>query len=242
MFSLPEFTKIKVLDVVVLSQKNRPPGANPGVRLNLRADLANHVLNGFDVRLREALFTNGGDNDSAKARRQTLPGVEPVSDLPNLTPIGRHVRKIPWTEELTGYDVEIDHGLGGKSNLQLEDATLENFRFAPKDGGTVASWWSIEIVDVPKLMLGELGMLKSREVPMKFAEPSVAQQEIDTTPAKAPKGKNVDPEVAWPFPKDKPRAVDDPPAAAKKSTPRKSSGKSAGEIFAEQHGKGAANA
>jgi hypothetical protein len=251
MFSLPEFTKVKVLDVVVLSQKNRPPGANPGVRLNLRADLANHVLNGFDTRLREALFTNGGESDSDKAKRQTLPGVEPVSDLPNLTPMGRHVRKIPWTEELTGYGVEIDHGLGGKSNLQLEDATLDSFRFAPKDGGTVASWWSLEVVDVTKVMLGELGMLKSREVPMKFAEPTVAQQEIDVSPAKKAKGKSADAEAAWPFPNDKPRApADPPPAQAGKKTvagkaigngTAKASGKSAGEIFAQQHG-GKANA
>ena len=178
MFSLPEFTKVKILDVTVLSQKNRPAGANPGARLNVQADLPNYVLTEFDGALRTALFTKSAAAETAKDKRQTLPGVEPISDLPNLTAIARHVRKVSWSEKLTGYGVEIDHGLGGKSNLQLTDAALENFRFAAKEGGTVAAWWSIEVVDVPKLVLGELGMLKSREVPIKLTEPEIRQQDL----------------------------------------------------------------
>lgn len=190
MFNLSEFTKIKVLDVTVLSQKNRPPGANPGVRLNVQADLPNYVLAEFDGALRTALFTKSAAAvESAKDKRQTLPGVEPISDLPNLTSIARHVRKVAWAEKLTGYDVVIDHGLGGKSNLELGDATLENWKFSAKEGGTVAAWWSIEVVDVPKLVLGELGMLKSREVPMTFHEPEVTQGDIENEPPAPTKGK-----------------------------------------------------
>lgn len=216
MFSLPEFTKVKVLDVTVLSQKNRPAGANPGVRLNVQADLPNYVLSEFDGSLRTALFTKSAAAETAKDKRQTLPGVEPISDLPNLTSMARHIKKVAWSEKLSGYDVEIDHGLGGKSNLKLGDAALENFRFAAKEGGTVAAWWSVEVVDVPKLVMGELTMLKSREVPMKFAEPEVAQRDLDeddpepqkaaapAAPAKsakgAKKGDTLQPTEAWPFP------------------------------------------
>lgn len=214
MFSLPEFTKVKVLDVTVLSQKNRPAGANPGVRLNVQADLPNYILSEFDGALRTALFTKSAAAETAKDKRQTLPGVEPISDLPNLTSIARHIRKVAWSEKLTGYDVEIDHGIGGKSNLKLGDAALENFRFAAKEGGTVAAWWSIEVVDVPKLTMGELTMLKSREVPMMLLEPEVLQQDLDddppapAAPAKpvkgAKKGATLQPSEAWPFPGDGP--------------------------------------
>lgn len=186
MFSLPEFTKVKVLDVTVLSQKNRPAGANPGVRLNVQADLPNYVLSEFDPALRNTLFTKSAAAETAKDKRQTLPGVDPISDLPNLTSIARHIRKVAWSEKLTGYDVEIDHGIGGKSNLKMGDASLENFRFAAKEGGTVAAWWSIEVVDVPKLTMGELTMLKSREVPVKLLEPEVVQQDLDDDPPVAP--------------------------------------------------------
>lgn len=217
MFSLNEFTKVKVLDVTVLSQKNRPPGANPGVRLNLQADLPNYVLAAFDGALRTALFTKSEASEaSAKERRQTLPGVEAISDLPNLTSIARHVRKVAWSETLTGYDVEIDHGLGGKSNLSLADAKLENWKFQAKEGGTVAAWWSVEVIDVPKLVLGELGMLKSREVPMIFREPEVNQKDIED-------GAEGDDGVAWPFPNAAPGS----PAAAANAKGKGKAGKKA---------------
>lgn len=92
MFSLPEFTKVKVLDITVLSQKDRAADANPGVRLNVQADLPNYVLAAFDPALRHALFTKSeAAGGSAKDKRQTLPGVEEISDLPHLTSIARHV-------------------------------------------------------------------------------------------------------------------------------------------------------
>lgn len=221
MFSLPEFTKVKVLDVTVLSQKNRPAGANPGVRLNVQADLPNYILSEFDGSLRTALFTKSAAAETAKDKRQTLPGVEPISDLPNLTSMARHIKKVAWSDKLSGYDVEIDHGIGGKSNLKMGDATLENFRFAAKEGGTVAAWWSIEVVDVPKLTMGELTMLKSREVPVKLLEPEVTQGDIEddgpadppaapAAPAKAGKAAKgakkgeLQGEAAWPFPNKPP--------------------------------------
>ena len=53
-------------------------------------------------------------------------------------------------------DVTIDHGTGGKSNLVPPDSSLENWRFQAKEGGTVAAWWSVEVVDVPKAVFAEL--------------------------------------------------------------------------------------
>lgn len=216
MFSLPEFTKVKILEVALLSSKNRPPGANPGVRLDVQADVPNYVLTEFDGGLRTALFTKSDEAaSSAKDKRQTLPGVEEVSDLPNLTSIGRHVKKLSWSEKLTGYTATIDHGIGGASNLVLSDCVLENFRFAAKQGGTVTAWWSIEVVDVPKLTLAELSVLKSREVPLQLAEPEIRQQDLteDKVFVNKPKGdvpEQEEGEVLWPFPNAAPGS----PAAA----------------------------
>lgn len=214
MFSLPDFAKVKVLDIAILSQKNRPADANPGVRLNLQADLPNAILAEFDGALRTALFTKSAASDGP--RQGNLPEVEAVSDLPNLTSIARHVRKVAWTEKLTGYTVEIDHGMGGKSNLVLGDAALENWRFQAKEGGTVAAWWSVEVVDVPKVVMGELTMLKSREVPMAFREPEVRQQDVEdepkaSAPAKAGRGKGgkstgAPAQEPWPFKDSEPPA------------------------------------
>lgn len=241
MFSLPEFTKVKVLDVALLSQKNRPPGANPGVRLDVQADLPNYVLTHFDGALRTALFTkSAAAADSAKDKRQTLPGVEEISDLPHLTSLARHVKKVSWSEKLTGYRGEIDHGIGGASNLPVTDASLDNWRFLAKEGGTVAAWWSIEMVDVPKLVLAELAMLKSREVPLKLLEPEVRQQQLDsgdatpsgTAPAAAQRTDSDsagDGKGAWPFPNDAPSDTAKTAASGRKGAPAQT----AEEIFAD---------
>jgi len=246
MFSLPEFTKVKILDVTLLSQKNRPPGANPGVRLNMQADLPNYVLSHFDGALRTAFFTKSeAAANSAKDKRQTLPGVEEISDLPHLTAMARHIKKVSWSEKLTGYRGEIDHGMGGKSNLPVTDASLDNWRFQAKEGGTVAAWWSVEMVDVPKMVLAELAMLKSREVPIKLLEPEVRQQQLDDAGTDAKSSASAPPAAAkpegdqqqaadsgpWPFPNDAPKEApkEDAPAAAS----RRKGGKTAEEIFAD---------
>lgn len=222
MFSLPEFTKVKVLDVTLLSQKNRPPGANPGVRLNVQADLPNYVLTSFDGALRSALFTkSAAAAASAKDKRQTLPGVEEVSDLPHLTSMARHIKKVSWTEKLTGYRGEIDHGIGGVSNLPVTDASLDNWRFQAKEGGTVAAWWSIEMVDVPKMVLAELAMLKSREVPLKLLEPEVRQQQLDD-------GGSADPSASSVAADEQPGQAPTTPASR-----RAPAAKTAEEIFAD---------
>lgn len=243
MFSLNEFTKVKVLDVQLLSQKNRPQGANPGVRLNLQADLPNYVLAEFDGHLRTALFTKSEAAETAKDKRQTLPGVEPISDLPNLTSIGRHVKRIAWTDQLTGYTMTIDHGTGGKSNLVLADSKLENFKFQAKEGGTVAAWWSVEVVDVPKPMLGELGMLKSREVPMTFKEPEISQRDLDD--AETRNSDNPGEDKAWPFPNSPGETIlgagatkAAAPAATSRRQPLKAVAKDATDVVLEQHAKG----
>jgi hypothetical protein len=237
MFSLHQFTKVKILDVTILSQKNRAPDANPGVRLAVQADLPNHVLTHFDGALRTALFTKAEPTAvSDKDRRQTLPGVDAISDLPNLTSLARHVRKLSWDEQLLGYRCEIDHGLGGKSNLQLDDAQLDRFRFSPKQGGTALTWWNIEFTDVPKLITAELCMLKSREIPIMLREPEVTQQEIEKDPNEG---------AVWPFPKTDEQKAREAVAAAKPklkpgSKAAKAAAKSATEEFLGQHGTAAA--
>jgi len=214
MFSLHEFTKVKILDVSVLSSKNRPPGANPGVRLHVQAELPNDVLSYFDGALRGALFTKSeAAAETAKDKRQTLPGVEPISDLTDLTAMARHMGKIKWSEEMPGYTMTIDFGLGGKSNLMLDDATLDRWRFAPKKGGTVLGDWLIERTDVPTIMMGELTVLKSREVLMSLREPEITQQDL------------ADPGASthWPFPNAAPGSAEE--AENKKAAAKGGKGK-----------------
>lgn len=213
MFELINPTKAKLLDVVVLSQKNRQPDENPGAKLNFEVQLSADILDTFDPGLKRWLFMKGAGSESAK--QAALDGIPEASDMPNLTNVGMKIGKFPWHQELTGYKLVIDHGMGGKkSDLEITDGLLSNWRFTPKEGGTVIARMSFESANVTEAQFGRLAKMKSRDIEAKFLKPEEAQQSLPTgaqTPAAAPKGKD---DGAWPFPKGSKGADQAPPQSA----------------------------
>lgn len=211
MFELETVTKAKLLDVVVLSQKNRQPDENPGAKLTIELSLSNHALTQFDGALKGFLFTkNGGD----AGKSGTLEGVEAVSDLPNLSGIGSKVGALRWSHEMTGYTLVVDLGLGTpRSNLEIEGCTLSGWKIAPKEGGTVIVKVNIESPDVSESAFGKLAKLKSREIQIKLTPPQVQQDQLPVEkPAnKQRRGKDAGAgdgaQGNWPFPKGSPEAA-----------------------------------
>ena len=176
-FVLESLTKAKITDVVVLSQKNREPDANPGAALTFSMELSNNALTYFDGSLKSFLYTKSAASSAAPAQ-QGLEGVEEVSDLPNLTRSGIKMGKFHWNEDLTGYTLVIDHGMGGKSNLEIGDAMVSNFRIEPKEGGTIIVGFLLESQDVPEKVFGKLATLKNREVQITLSAPEVTQESL----------------------------------------------------------------
>ena len=200
MFELTHPTKAKLLDVVVLSQKNRMPDENPGAKLNFEVQLSADILDTFDPGLKRWLFMKGAGSESAK--QAALDGIPEASDMPNLTNVGMKIGKFPWHQELSGYKLVIDHGMGGKkSDLEITDGLMSNWRFTPKEGGTVIARMSFESANVTEAQFGRLAKMKSRDIEAKFLKPEEAQQSLPgaaQTPAAAGKGKD---DGSWPFPK-----------------------------------------
>lgn len=211
-FEILTLTKGKLIEIEVLSQKNREPNQNPGVKLTVEYVVANHALTMFDPSLKATLFTKNAPA-SAKDKTGTLDGVDPVSDMPNLSGIGQHVKAIKWAQEMTGYVCEIDHGRGGTSNIHLTGCVLDGWRFTPKEGGSVTVKHTIEAADASKSDFGNLATYKSREIEFTLAAPTVHEDLVD-------KGQRAPaPQKAK---KDAPPPADPPapaPAAAAGSTP-----------------------
>ena len=169
-------TKAKITDVMVLSQKNREPDANPGAALSFSLELSNHHLSYFDGSLKGFLYAKSADS-SAGPKQKGLEGVEQITDMPNLTVVGSRIGKFHWDHDLTGYSLEIDQGLGGKnSNLSIGDVSLARFHIEPKEGGTVLLGFLAESQDVPEKTFGKLATLKNREVKITLTPPLVDQQ------------------------------------------------------------------
>jgi hypothetical protein len=174
-FAIETMTKAKITDVVVLSQKNREPGANPGAALSFALELSNNELAHFDGSLKSFLYTKSAASSSGQ---QGLDGVESVSDMPNLTKAGIKVGKFHWNEDLYGYALVIDHGIGGKSNLDISDCIVSKFKIEPKEGGTILVDFLIESQDVPEKTFGKLATLKNLEVKIALTAPEVKQESL----------------------------------------------------------------
>jgi len=207
-FELPTATKCKLVDIDILSMKNRPPDSNPGVALAFTAELPNSALTMLDGFLRGMLYTKQAGGDAQKG----LDGVEPVSDLPNLTQIGQKIGRFSWLGEQTGCTLTFDFGLGGKSNIVLGDVKVDALHITPKEGGTTTWQWKCEINDVSEAEFGKIATFKSRDVQLLIALPDVEQQDLEDDPppqqparrGRKPKAATSEPEGEWPFPGDGP--------------------------------------
>lgn len=197
MLELTTATKAKMLDVVVLSQKNRQPDENPGAKMSIELTLGNDMLAHFDGTLKSFLYTRApGAKPTAQGE---LDGVPEVSDAPNLTPAGQKVGKLHWAQELTGYTLTILLGIQTKrSNLEIKDCALSHWRIQPKEGGTFVAKVDIESADVSEQAFGKLAKLKSREIQILLKAPEVTQQDIEGQPPGAGPARGAD----WPFPGD----------------------------------------
>jgi hypothetical protein len=188
-FEIEEFTKVRLDDIEVLSQKNRQPDEAPGVKLHLEMTVSNHLLTTLDGRLKGWLFerseaaqpraTKGKDNVTG-----TLDGVEPVSDLPNLSSIGKHVKSLKWADEVSGCAAVIRFAT---TEMGLDDATCGPFTIKPKEGGTCVLKFPLEAPNASEGVFAKLAKYKSREIELRVKqhEPQQDQQQIDD--AKDPK-------------------------------------------------------
>lgn len=176
MFALLDATDVKVKNVITLSQKNRKPDEKPGVKLKLEIQLPSAALEFFGPHLTEFVYEPPSETRSAQAE---IEGVEPKKSV-RLTQLGAKIAKLPLTFEMTGYTTEIVIGTGRKeSNVLIRDCILSDWVLQFKEGGTVVAGCSLESPDVSKVMLGELGSMKSRTMPMRMTPPEVHQRDIE---------------------------------------------------------------
>lgn len=210
MFELESMTKVRVLDVRVLSKKDRKPDETPGAQMLLQATLSCGVLAMFDGFLPGMLFRKPEGKKQGE-----LEGVESAE----LTQIGEHVKRLGWVYEQTGCTLLIDYGTGGPSDITLHDCRVHRVSFSPKDGGSVAVQWTVDAPALSDETRGKLTGLKSTDVQMTQHGPEAHddQQDIEQ-PAPAEKPKRAGAKGSG--------VIDGSTAAAK----------DAGQVFAEAHG------
>jgi hypothetical protein len=107
--------------------------------------------------------------------QQVVEGASPVMTaraFPALSPL-------KWNEEVTGLQLTIEHGLSGKSDIVLKDCTADHFVIEALDGGSVMLTFRLRTVCTDERILGKLGVLIKRDLPMAIKR----EHEVNDAPA-----------------------------------------------------------
>lgn len=174
-FEFEPWQRAKLSDVIVLSQKNRQPDEDPGAKLSFEAQVSSDWLSCLDGHLKATMFCKHGAQ--APNAQQSIEGVAPVSDLPNLTAIGQQCGTLHWAQKLEGYTMAIQYGTGRReSNIESDSCKVSNLRIEFIEGGTCNVKWSVEAPNVSEAHFGKLAKLKSREVDVSVIPPDPSAQ------------------------------------------------------------------
>ena len=96
--------------------------------LTIEATVSNDTLSEFHPSLKSAFYQKA---DEAQGELIADPGHLPATKFPNLG------MPIKWEQTLEGYQVTVHLGIGGPSDVVLDDCKVDSFRFDCKDGGSV---------------------------------------------------------------------------------------------------------
>lgn len=163
-------TKGKVDAITILSEKSGQNNVIPAVDIGITVTLPNKSLGMISQTIRAFLYENTGKGTG------DLAGVQPVSDLPNLTDAAQRLGALNWEYEQTGCKLTVYSGATGHGDIKLKDCTVRKLKIDPKEGGSVDLTFHVYTTDVDEDTLGALAVLKSLERDIELEGPSLAQQ------------------------------------------------------------------
>jgi hypothetical protein len=107
--------------------ENHGDEKKPAVDLKFETTCASDVLIPFHPELRATVFKKPDQPDLLN--QDDEPGLTALR-FPSLGPL-------KWDWEGVNYNLTVDYGLGGDSDIELEDCKVDGVRFEPLNGGSV---------------------------------------------------------------------------------------------------------
>lgn len=134
----------------------------------------NRNLDGPFPGLRDALFAAlpvGAEEPDDDQTEMDLP----VSETPFVR-LAKLKYPVKWEDELTGYTVRQDYGLGGKSDKVLNVCVLKNFAVTPVEGGSVEIEYTVSsAADIDGEMVGAFMALIQQDIVITQLAPAAVQ-------------------------------------------------------------------
>lgn len=176
MFQLPTFTSVTVRSLNVRAEMHGQEPV-PAVDIGFRLTGSNKLLDMLDPKMRTGYYKRPGE----EAPEPELDGIDHVDNLTELRI--QHVKfPVKINREFPGRILVIDYGLGGKSNIDLSSADINDFSVTCHDGGTVDIDFRSQSSGVGDLVLGKLGMLVRHEVKITIMSSAAADGTQESIP------------------------------------------------------------
>jgi hypothetical protein len=161
MFEIPVKQQVKLI-------KASTPMENHGkdfvlaVVLTVEAAISSTSLRQFDSALCDSLY-RAAEQDEDSGDLITEPTGPTVRRFPKMS-------AFDWEYEGTGYELTVDYGLGGESDIELVDAKVNSFTITPLEGGTVTVKFNV-VVHPEALDVGRLCEMQKRNIDITLMAP-----------------------------------------------------------------------
>jgi len=132
----------------------------------------NDVLAEFHPSLKSFLYREGDANSSQQELDLKQPGDLTVLRFPNMSPFS-------LSDEYKGYEATIGYGIGGPSDIVLQNCDVNSFKFTPKEGGTVEIDFYVQVRPSETDMAKLCAFLK-KDADITLLPPEEQQQEFRT--------------------------------------------------------------
>jgi len=142
----------------------------PGADLTCSVRMPNDVLSEFHSSLKSTFYRapEPGEMDMVDKAQE-----EPLA-LTRLR-FGKYADSLAWRDEIVGATFTVHYGTGGKSDVKLDDATIDKFQFEFMDGGTTFIKFRVKCNPDEK-QIGKLYGLIGGEIEVSLEVPSNAME------------------------------------------------------------------
>lgn len=135
--------------------------------LTIEATVSNDTLSEFHPSLKSAFYQKA---DEAQGELIADPGHLPATKFPNLG------MPLKWEQSLEGYQVTVHFGIGGPSDVVLDDCKVDTFRFDCKEGGSVGIKFRVQAHPSAE-QIGKLSGLIQNDIELTLLPPEEQGQQ-----------------------------------------------------------------
>lgn len=143
----------------------------PGADLKIAITVSNDILSEFHPSLKASLYRapHPSEMDMVDKAEQE-DGPPPLTRLT----FGNKLHAFKWDDEIVGAAFTVHYGTGGKSDIELDDATVDGFQIEPMDGGSVTLSFRVKCNPDEKAV-GKLSRLMGNEIEFSLVPPEATE-------------------------------------------------------------------